>query len=138
MTGSTQEEETTMNVTKKITAFALLTTLGTAALTPSALADSSKQSDKNNMRNLGIAGAAIAGYGLLNHNSTATLLGAAAGGYGAYKYEQDRKAQSADQRSRDRHYYYHHNSTRNGRKYYSYDGQRYYKDLSTGARHRVD
>jgi len=125
-----------MNATKKITAFALLTTLGAAALTPFALADSSKQKDKNNMRNLGIAGAAIAGYGLLNHNSTATVLGAAAGGYGAYKYEQDRKAQSAEQRSRDRHF--HRNGTHNGRKYYTFDGHRYYKDISTGARHRVD
>src|SRR5579875_137083 len=115
---------------------ALLASFATAALSPMALADGSTQKDKNNMRNLGIAGAAIAGYGLLNHNSAATILGAAAGGYGAYKYEQDRKNQSADQRSRDRHYY--HRETSGSRKYYSYNGHEYYMDRSTGERHRVD
>jgi len=116
---------------------ALLASFGTAALSPVAFADASKtQKDKNNMRNLGIAGAAIAGYGLLNHNSGATILGAAAGGYGAYKYEQDRKSQSAAQRSRYRHYYHRHSNS--DRKYYSYGGHEYYMDRSTGERHQVD
>jgi len=124
-----------MKLSYKATSLALLSTLAVSALSPMALADSSKtQKDKNNMRNLGIAGAAVAGYGLLNHNSTATLLGAAAGGYGAYKYEQDRKAQSEEQRARQ-HTYYHRSYTQNGRKYYRYNGNLYYMDLKTGERH---
>jgi hypothetical protein len=122
-----------MKLSNKVTSLALLSTLCASALSPMALADGS-QSDKNNMRNLGIAGAAVAGLGLLGHNSTATLLGAAAGGYGAYKYEQDRKAQSERQRARE-HTYYHRSYTENGRKYYRYDGQLYYENLSDGSRH---
>ncbi len=127
-----------MKLSHKATSLALLSTLAVSALSPIALADPGKtQKDKNNMRNLGIAGAAIAGYGLLNHNSTATLLGAAAGGYGAYKYEQDRKSQSEQQRARQ-HTYYHRNYTENGRKYYRYNGSLYYKDTATGERHLAD
>ena len=99
-----------MNLGLKMTSLTLLVTMATAALSPLALA-SGTQKDKNNMRNLGIAGAAVAGYGLIKHNTAATVLGAAAGGYGAYKYEQDRKKQSAHQRARQRyhrHHYRHH------------------------------
>jgi len=56
-----------------------------------------RQHNKNTWRNLGTAGAAIAAYGLLNHNSTATLLGAAGAAYSANRYEQDRQSQSQQQ-----------------------------------------
>ncbi len=124
-----------MKTTRKATTVALTATLA-AVLMPLAHADPGTQSDKNNMRNLGIAGAAIAGYGLLNHNSTATILGAAAGGYGAYKYEQDRKAQSSAQRAHDRDYY--RSGAQGGRRYYTYNGRRYYMDRATGERHLAD
>ena len=100
-----------MKIAGKITSLTLLATFATAALAPLAMAGT--QSDKNTSRNIGIGGAALLGYGLLKHNGTATVLGAAAGGYGAYKYEQDRKKQSAHSRARARyharHHYYHSN-----------------------------
>jgi uncharacterized protein YcfJ len=124
-----------MKLSIRVTSLALLTTLAASAFAPLALADSSStQKDKNNMRSLGIAGAAVAGYGLLKGNSTATLLGAAAGGYGAYKYEQDRKAQDEQKRARQ-HTRYHRSYTENGRKYYRYNGNLYYLDQATGQRH---
>ena len=52
------------------------------------------QKNKNNMRNLAIGGAAVAGYGLLNHNSTATALGAAGAALAGNSYENARKQQS--------------------------------------------
>lgn len=122
-----------MKMTPKLTSLALMAAVATTSLAPMALA-ASTQKDKNNMRNLGIAGAAVAGYGLLKHNTAATVLGAAAGGYGAYKYEQDRKSQSAANRSRAR-YYRHY--TPSGRKYYTYDGHQYYMNTATGVRHLV-
>ncbi len=93
---------------KTMTICGLLATFAAAALVPTAaLADQSgQQKNKNQWRNLAIAGAAVAGYGLLNHNSTATLLGAAGGGYSAYRYEQDRHHQSQDQHRRDMRRYY--------------------------------
>ncbi len=107
-----------MNMTTKFTSLALLATMAAAALTPAAMAD--PQSDKNNMRNLGIGGAAVLGYGLLKHNTTATVLGAAAGGYGAYKYEKDRHQQDEGKRARARYHarqYYYRNHHRYLRHY---------------------
>lgn len=56
-----------------------------------------RQQNKNTWRNLGVAGAAVAAYGLLNHNSTATVLGTAGAAYSANRYEQDRHSQSQQQ-----------------------------------------
>ncbi len=56
-----------------------------------------RQQNKNTWRDLGVAGAAVAAFGLLNHNSTATLLGAAGAAYSANRYEQDRHSQSQQQ-----------------------------------------
>ena len=67
----------------------------------------SRQSNKNQWRNLGIAGAAVAGYGLLKHNNTATLLGAAGAAYSANRYEKDRHSQSQSQARRDQRARYH-------------------------------
>lgn len=120
----------------------------------------SRQQNKNLWRNLAIGSGVVAGYGLLKHNSTATLVGAAGAGYSLYRYEQDRKSQDAAKRARARYWYRHHylryhrtsryhrtmsyhrtyaptSYVRNGRKYYTYDGHRYYEQLSTGLRHRV-
>lgn len=98
-----------MKTNLKVTSLALLATVATAALSPMAMADS-RQSNKNNWRNLAGVGAAVAGYGLLKHNTTATVIGAAGAAYSANRYEQDRRSQDASKRARARYharqYYY--------------------------------
>ena len=94
-----------------------MTFLGLAAIVAASvfsprLAAHADQNTKNQWRNLGIGGAAVAGYGLLHHNSTATLLGAAGAAYSANRYEQDRHHQSQAQASRDRRAYYYRHHTR--------------------------
>src|SRR5579875_1152403 len=96
-----------MNASLKVTSLALLATIATAALSPMALADS-RQKNKNNWRNLAGVGAAVAGYGLLKHNTTATVVGVAGAAYSANRYEQDRKSQSKAQARRNRYRYYRH------------------------------
>ncbi len=93
-----------------MTILGLAATVAVSALAPmAAMAD---QNSKNQWRNLGIGGAAVAGYGLLKHNNTATLLGAAGAAYSANRYEQDRHHQSQQQSARDKraYYYRHHRS----------------------------
>ncbi len=65
----------------------------------------SVQKNKNNMRNLAIAGAAVAGYGLLKHNTTATVIGAAGAGLAGSQYEKARKEQSQQSSRSHRRYY---------------------------------
>ena len=98
-----------MRLGTKLTALALAGSFAAAAMAPlSASADgASRQKNKNTWRNLAIGGAAVAGYGLLKHNTTATVLGAAGAAYSANRYEQDRKSQSAHQRARQRYHRYH-------------------------------
>jgi hypothetical protein len=103
-------------------------------LTPSAvLADT--QSNKNTWRNLGIAGAAVAGYGLLNHNSTATVLGLAGAGYSAYRYEQDRHHQSQQNAWRNRAYYHRSYYHRYNPGYSTYRTSRYHRYYHRTVRH---
>ena len=89
-----------MKTSSTLTTWGLAAVLSAAALVPALADSSSQQKNKNNWRNLGIAGAAVAGYGLLNHNSTATILGAAGAAYSANRYENDRKNQSQDNNNR--------------------------------------
>ena len=106
---------------KQVNAWAMIglaATIASSALAPlAAHADqASRQSNKNQWRNLGIAGAAVAGYGLIKHNTTATILGAAGAAYSANRYEQDRHSQSQaqarrDQRARYRRYHRSHRYT---------------------------
>ncbi len=99
-----------MKTVTMMTTLGLATAMAASALAPmAALAD---QNSKNQWRNLGIGGAAVAGYGLLHHNSTATLLGVAGAAYSANRYEQDRHHQSQQQAARDQraYYYRHHRS----------------------------
>ena len=107
----------TLSTASKYTTLGLLATLAAAAASPVLADPASQQKNKNQWRNLGIAGAAIAGYGLLNHNSTATILGAAGAAYSANRYEQDRHSQSQDSSNR----YYHRNDN-NGGGYYNRNG----------------
>ncbi len=87
-----------MTNTSKLTTWGLLATLAATTLTPVFANPASQQKNKNNWRNLGIAGAVVAGYGLLKGNQTATILGAAGGAYAANRYETDRRHQSQDSR----------------------------------------
>ncbi len=59
-----------------------------------------RQSQKNQWRNLGIAGGAAGLYGLLSGNRTIAALGLGGGLYSTYRYEQDRKSQNRDARGR--------------------------------------
>ena len=95
-----------MKATSKLTTLGLLATIAAASVTP-ALADgwgdrNNDQANKNTMRNLTIAGAAVAAYGLFSHNGPATLLGAAGAALAGSQYEKDRKDQSQDN---NRYYY---------------------------------
>lgn len=120
------------DATTRWIAFGLMLVMATAALCPSAMADS-RQKNKNNWRNLGYLGAAVAGYGLLKHNTTATVLGAAAGGYGAYRYEKDRHSQSVAN-SRRNHRYFH----RRGNSRYAHKRSvvRHYHHVTHSRTHR--
>ena len=113
-----------MKLNTILTAWGLLATLTVGGVTP-ALADgyrdrSSDQTNKNNMRNLAIGGAAVAAYGLFNHNSAATLLGAAGAVLAGSQYEKDRQEQSQD-----------------SNRYYRRDGRRW-DDGSRGNSNRDD
>lgn len=115
---------------------ALAAMTGTIAAPLTARADDSSktQKQKNDWRNLAIGAGVIAGHGLINHNSTETLLGAAGAAYSAKRYEDERKQQSQQQNDRA---YYHRGGgtyTSGNRKYYWYNGHRYYQDLDTGSR----
>lgn len=52
-----------------------------------------RQHTKNEWRNVAIAAAALAGYGLVNNDSTLTLIGLAGAAYSANRYEMDRRSQ---------------------------------------------
>ena len=95
-----------------VTILGLAATVAASVFAP--LAAVADQNSKNQWRNLGIGGAAVAGYGLLHHNNTATLLGVAGAAYSANRYEQDRHHQSQAQAARDRRAYYY----RHHRRYY--------------------
>ena len=99
----------------RMTTLGLLATMASVALAPvAALADDNHQGQKNTGRNIGIGGAALLGYGLLKHNTTAAVLGGVGAVAGAKMYEDNRKAQSRNNaRYHRRHYYYKH-----GHRYY--------------------
>jgi len=90
-----------------------------------------QQKDKNNWRNLSIAGGALGVIGLLKHNALLTELGIGGGLYSVYRYEQDRKGQSKVDRRRaalfshtrikqNGHWYNRKTVTRNGHKYFAF------------------
>lgn len=131
-----------MHIRQRATALALLAAFSVSAILPGAALAQSKQEQakrqkkKNDWRNATGAAAAVAGYGLLKHNSTATVLGAAGAAYSANRYEQERKHQDERKRART-HYHRTGDYIKNGKKYYKYDGHMYYMDLKTGDRHRI-
>ena len=111
-----------MKLTSKMTTLGLIAALAGASLAPAMAND---QGDKNNARNLALGGAAVALYGILNHNSTATLLGAAGAAIAGSQYEQDRHDQSVDN---SRYYHYNRGGYNNGYDRNGYDNNGYNHD----------
>lgn len=111
-----------MTLTSKMTTLGLIATLAGASLAPAMAND---QSDKNNARNLALGGAAVALYGILNHNGTATLLGAAGAAIGGSQYEKDRQDQSYGNR---RYYRYNQGGYNNGYDRNDYDNNGFNRD----------
>ncbi|MBC8103079.1 MAG: hypothetical protein H7Z41_10885 [Cytophagales bacterium] len=99
-----------------VTASALV--LGAA---PMALAQSGRQKDKNNMRNLGVGLGAVAAQQAIKGKGTNALIAGAGAAYAGKKYEDSRKAQSRENSRETRRYRY-----RNGKKigYYKYRGDK--------------
>lgn len=82
-----------MKVVTRLNLLAVTAGIAMTALAPlSAQADSQK--NKNLWRNLAIGSGVVAAHGLVRHNGTETLLGAAGAAYSANRYEQDRHHQS--------------------------------------------
>ena len=90
-----------------------------------------RQKTKNDWRNIAIGSGAATAYGLIKHDKTVSILGAAGTLYSLSRYEHDRKSQSkvdrarADQYGRNSYYDHGHRYvrktvTRNGHKYYTY------------------
>ena len=104
MKGSIKMTRTSQIVASKITTWGLLATLAATTAMPVLADPDSRQKNKNNWRNLGIAGAVVAGYGLLTGDKTATVLGAAGATYSADRYETDRRHQSQDNSDNRRYY----------------------------------
>ncbi len=90
-----------------------------------------RQKTKNDWRNIAIGSGAVTAYGLIKHNKTATIVGAAGTLYSLNRYEHDRKSQSKIDHDRansygrtsymqNGHRYVRKTVTRNGQKYYTY------------------
>jgi hypothetical protein len=107
-----------MRLASTVAAIMALTaiSIGTA---PSAMAQSSRQKDKNNMRNLGVGLGALAAQQAISGKKTNALIAGAGAIYAGKKYEDARKAQSKENNRETRRYRY-----RNGKKvgYYKYRG----------------
>ena len=80
-----------MTVKKTLT---LLTAVAVIALTFTTGTVQASQKSKNTWRNATAGSAAVLGLGLLTHNKTAIIAGAAGTAYSAHRYEQDRHHQS--------------------------------------------
>ena len=100
-------------------ALALLT------LAPLAANADSLQDRKNNDRNIAIGAGAVGLYGLLNHNSAATVLGLAGAAIAGSQYEQDRHQQSVQNNDWRGDYYRRDYDNRDGR--YNHGGQYQYR-----------
>ncbi len=130
--------------TLKVTAIAAIAIASLSSLAPMA---SASQKTKNDWRNLGAGAAAVGIYGALKGDKTLTGVGVAGAGYSAYRYEQDRKHQSqeasarrarAAAAARQRAYHKRTRQSNSSRKYYTYGGHTFYKNLNTGERVQVN
>jgi hypothetical protein len=91
---------------------ALAAVIAMAGLSPqAAMAQTARQKDKNNMRNLGIGLGAVAAHEFVKGRNTNGLVAAAGAAYSAKKYEDARKAQARENNRITRRYVY-----RNGKR----------------------
>jgi hypothetical protein len=112
------------------TAAALAALTVTTVLPGAAYAQGNRQKTKNDWRNLAIAAGGIGVLGLLKHDPTITILGAAGSLYSANRYEQDRKSQSDAARARAElfsHPYFYRDGRRYERRTVVRNGRRYYQ-----------
>jgi opacity protein-like surface antigen len=78
----------------KAVAFAALSSFAIAPVTVNAQSYKHRQQKKNEWRNLAYGAGALGALGFLTKNNTLGWAGLAGAGYSAWRYEQDRKAQS--------------------------------------------
>jgi hypothetical protein len=98
-----------MTKTQRITSLIAVVAYAACVLAPGAALADSQQKNKNLWRNLAIGGGVVAAHGLITHNGTETLIGAAGAAYSANRYEHERRSQSARHRARwHRYHHYHH------------------------------
>jgi hypothetical protein len=81
-----------------------------------------RQTQKNNWRNLGIAGGVVGAYGLITGNKTLAALGIGGGLYSASRYEADRKSQNSNDHKRYELF---------NRDSFDYNGHRYVRQTKT-------
>lgn len=94
-----------------------------------AQSSSRQQKNKNQWRNLSYGAGAATAYGLLKHDKTITILGAAGTLYSLNRYEHDRKSQSKTDHNRAAYYgrsSYHQGGHQYVRKLVHKNGQSYY------------
>ena len=91
-----------------------------APIVAGAQSSSRQQKNKNQWRNITYGAGAATAYGLLKHDKTVTLLGAAGTLYSLNRYEHDRKSQSKTDHNRAALY---------GRSSYSQGGHTYVRKL---------
>ncbi len=95
--GKTMKQRVNTSVSLALAGVLMVSSIG-GALVPAAQAKGS-----TTWRNGAIAGGAIAGYGLLKHNKTATIAGLGVGGYSLYrrnKAKKNERRQASAYRSR--------------------------------------
>jgi len=100
-----------MNRSSRLALAVATATMAVMALAPIAALADNTQSQKNNWRNGAIGAGAVTLYGLVNHQHTTALLGAAGTAYALSQYERKRHEQSQRRASREyyrRHHYHHH------------------------------
>lgn len=122
----------TMNTKQILTSLVAVSAVCATTLMPMhADAQSNRQKQKNQWRNIGIGAGAVGLYGLLKGDNTLALVGAAGALYSADRYEKDRKSQSKHDRARAQmfqrgsytshgHRYVKKTVIKNGHKYYQF------------------
>lgn len=89
-----------------------------------------RQQTKNEWRNIAIGAGGLGILGLLNHDNTLTFGGLAGSLYSLNRYEQDRRSQNTQYRTRAEYFsrpYFYRNGQRFDRRIVNRNGQRYYQ-----------
>ena len=118
-----------MTRSKLFATIGLTATMAATAVVPT-VANASVQNDKNNARNLAIAGAAVAGYGLLTHNTGATVLGLAGALIGGTQANRDQQVENSWHDRWNQGGYYYNRDNRNFQGNYDRDNQDFHRDYN--------